>query len=146
MQDKVREAKELFPGAVSILSNSVGTDDDVNYEAAILTSTNMAIPVIRHKHKKPAMGLLDEIVHHYRASMNIEPSVPIRCHEICMVGDRLLTDIVFANQLGMVSVLVAPINSTRDHPVAVVLRYIIPPIVFGSIYVKTICIQLHYFL
>lgn len=37
-------------------------------------------------------------------------------------GDRLLTDVVFANRFGMVSVLVAPLNHYRDHPVAVVLR------------------------
>ena len=38
-------------------------------------------------------------------------------------GDRLLTDVVFANRYDMVSVLVAPIDHYRDHPVAVVLRY-----------------------
>jgi hypothetical protein len=31
--------------------------------------------------------------------------------------------VVFANRYGMVSVLVAPLSFTRDHPVAVVLRY-----------------------
>ena len=39
------------------------------------------------------------------------------------LGDRLLTDVVFANRYDMVSVLVAPIDHYRDHPVAVVLRY-----------------------
>jgi hypothetical protein len=38
------------------------------------------------------------------------------------VGDRLLTDVVFANHHGMVSVLVAPLSYTKDHPVAAVLR------------------------
>jgi predicted HAD superfamily phosphohydrolase YqeG len=40
------------------------------------------------------------------------------------IGDRLLTDVVFANRYGMQSVLVAPLSYTRDHPVAVVLRYV----------------------
>ena len=123
MKDKVREAKILFPNAVSILSNSVGTPDDVDYEGASLTTKNMDIPVIIHKHKKPATDLLNEIIHHYRTSMDIHPSVSIRSSEICMVGDRLLTDIVFANRLGMMSILVAPISSFRDHPIAIILRY-----------------------
>jgi len=118
----VREAKMLFPDAVSILSNSVGSPDDMNNEGAALTTKSMGIPVIIHRHKKPAMDLMDEIAHHYRTSMDIHPSVPIRSSEMCMVGDRLLTDIVFANRLGMVSILVAPINSFRDHPLALLLR------------------------
>lgn len=104
---------------MSILSNSVGTPDDVDYEGASLTTKNMDIPVIIHKHKKPAIDLMDEIIHHYRISMDIQS---IRSSEMCMVGDRLLTDIVFANRMGMLSILVAPINSFRDHPIAVILR------------------------
>ena len=34
-----------------------------------------------------------------------------------------MTDVVFANQNRMVSVLVNPISNIRDHPVAVILRY-----------------------
>lgn len=37
-------------------------------------------------------------------------------------GDRLMTDIVFANQYGMKSVLVEPLTYVRDHPAAVVIR------------------------
>ena len=33
----------------------------------------------------------------------------VRPHEICMIGDRALTDVMFANINGMRSVLVAPI-------------------------------------
>jgi predicted HAD superfamily phosphohydrolase YqeG len=38
------------------------------------------------------------------------------------VGDRVLTDVVFANQAGMLSVLVRPLSRLRDHPVAIVMR------------------------
>lgn len=37
-------------------------------------------------------------------------------------GDRVLTDVVFANQNRMLSVLVQPISFIRDHPIAVILR------------------------
>ena len=43
---------------------------------------------------------------------------------ILLVGDRLLTDVAFANKYGMLSVFVAPLSYTKDHPVAVVLRYV----------------------
>jgi predicted HAD superfamily phosphohydrolase YqeG len=33
-----------------------------------------------------------------------------------------MTDIVFANQYGMKSVLVEPLTYVRDHPAAVVIR------------------------
>lgn len=46
----------------------------------------------------------------------------VLCLYFVSAGDRLLTDVVFANRFGMVSVLVAPLNHYRDHPVAVVLR------------------------
>lgn len=77
-----------------------------------------------------------QVLNHFRTSIpDIEP------HEICMigmkrtllrivvflfsiVGDRLLTDVVFANQNKMHSVLVKPLSNTKDHPVAVVLRLV----------------------
>jgi predicted HAD superfamily phosphohydrolase YqeG len=39
------------------------------------------------------------------------------------IGDRLLTDVVFANVNGMKSVLVGPLSYVRDHPAAIFIRY-----------------------
>ena len=36
---------------------------------------------------------------------------------MCMIGDRVLTDIVFGTQHGILSVLVKPLNIYTDHPV-----------------------------
>lgn len=56
----VSEAQKLFSrSGVAILSNSVGTTDDVNYEGAKITESKLGIPVIRHLHKKP--GCIDEV-------------------------------------------------------------------------------------
>jgi hypothetical protein len=41
---------------------------------------------------------------------------------VYQVGDRVLTDVLFANSHGMVSILVDPLSVWHDHPVAVVLR------------------------
>lgn len=42
------------PAAIAILSNSVGTQDDINHTGAKLTEAGMQIPVILHAQKKPA--------------------------------------------------------------------------------------------
>lgn len=51
---KVAEAKTIFPLAIAILSNSVGTNDDIGMHGAKKTELNMKLPVILHKNKKPS--------------------------------------------------------------------------------------------
>jgi len=115
--DIVAQARAQFPSAVAILSNSVGTDDDDGYAGAKLTEAGVGLPVIRHRQKKPAC--LEEVLAHFRGVLgSVQPG------EICVVGDRLLTDVVFANRYGLVSVLVAPLNALKDHPIATLLRFL----------------------
>ena len=47
----------------------------------------------------------------------IEPAIPacITASQICIIGDRVLTDIVFANLYGMHSVLTAPLTDTLQY-------------------------------
>jgi phosphatidylglycerophosphatase GEP4 len=115
---KMAEIRAAFPRAVAILSNSVGTNNDVNFSGAIKTEQNMGIPVIRHANKKP--GCLDEVMQHFRTCA--DPT--IRPEQICVIGDRLLTDVVFANKFNMLSILVKPLSAIRDHPISTVLRFI----------------------
>ena len=76
----------------------------------------MNIPVIRHKLKKPAC--ISEVLQHFenKLSRKIHPS------EICMIGDRVLTDVMFDNLYGMLSILVKPLSLRHDHPIAVIIR------------------------
>lgn len=46
----------------------------------------------------------------------------INCFLSFFKGDRVLTDVMFANQYGMLSVLVAPLSIKTDHPIAVIIR------------------------
>jgi phosphatidylglycerophosphatase GEP4 len=85
---------------VAILSNSVGTPDDDNYQNAIATEQSLGIPVIRHTIKKP--GGMAEVQQHFPEG--IEPS------QMCMVGDRVLTDVVFGNLYQMFTVHTHPLN------------------------------------
>ena len=103
---------------VAIVSNSAGTKDDHNYEDAIEIETKLGINVIRHDEKKP--GGLKEVLQHFE-----DKGVKDPC-EICMVGDRLLTDIVFGNLYGMLTVHCLPLctgsENKSDNKVASILR------------------------
>jgi len=114
--DAVARVKDEFgPGCVAILSNSVGSCDDVGYLCAAETEKNMNLAVIRHVHKKPAC--LDEVLAHF--STHAPDLLP---EQICVVGDRVLTDVLFANLNGMHAILVAPISVRQDHPIAAIIR------------------------
>lgn len=101
-----------FRGKMAILSNSAGSCDDDNFRMAAATEKGLDMPVIKHVHKKPKC--LDEVLAHFGGS--ISPG------QICMVGDRLLTDVMFGNMHGMITVLVSPLSIKRDHFVAVLIR------------------------
>mmetsp|Transcript_5590 Transcript_5590/g.7954 ORF Transcript_5590/g.7954 Transcript_5590/m.7954 type:complete len:190 (+) Transcript_5590:202-771(+) len=100
---------------VAILSNSAGTKDDPDYEDAIKIEHDMGIPVIRHDEKKP--GGLEEVLKHFNLE---DPS------QLCMVGDRLLTDVVFGNLHGMLTVHTLPLckgeDNKKDNKIANAIR------------------------
>jgi len=116
VRETVEQSKIIFgERCVAILSNSVGSCDDLDYKGAAETEQNMQLPVIRHVEKKPAC--LREVLAHFE---HLTPE--LKASEICIVGDRVLTDVLFANLNGMLSVLVKPLSIRTDHPIAVVIR------------------------
>jgi phosphatidylglycerophosphatase GEP4 len=100
---------------VAIVSNSAGTKDDKDYKDAIEIEDALGINVIRHDEKKP--GGLEEVLKHFGID---DPA------KICMVGDRLLTDIVFGNLYGMLTVHTLPLchgeDNAKDNTVSAVIR------------------------
>jgi HAD superfamily phosphatase (TIGR01668 family) len=114
--DSIVKARELFPNGLAILSNSAGSCDDDDFVMAKKTEESIGIPVIRHEIKKP--GCLDEVIDHFAKKSNLI----VKPNEICVIGDRLMTDVIFANQNQMISILVDPLSNTRDHPVAMIFR------------------------
>jgi len=111
-------AKEVFGHEnVAIMSNSAGTKDDPNYEDATKIEKALGIAVIRHDEKKP--GGLNEVLSHF--SMD-DPAA------LCMVGDRLLTDVVFGNLNLMLTVHTLPLckgeENRGDNTVARIIRSI----------------------
>ena len=106
---------------LAILSNSVGSNNDENFEEAIQTELKMKISVIRHLKKKP--DCLQEVLTHFRdKSVNNNDDTNIHTRQICVIGDRVLTDVVFANLHGMYSVLVEPLDCKSDHPISIFFR------------------------
>ncbi|KAL3945106.1 MAG: hypothetical protein SGBAC_000835 [Bacillariaceae sp.] len=122
----LEDAKAVFGSSnVAIMSNSAGTLDDPEYEDAKLIEEALGIAVIRHDEKKP--GGLDEVLGHFQID---DPA------QLCMVGDRLLTDIVFGNLYGMLTVHTLPLCSgeenSQDNKIASVLRTVENKGLYGS--------------
>ena len=59
----------------------------------------MGVPVLRHSQKKPAGTAAD-----------LEAQLQVQAHEMIMVGDRYLTDVLYGNLNGMLTVRVAPLT------------------------------------
>lgn len=111
---------------VAIVSNSAGTDDDPGFVDGREIEEALGISVIRHSEKKP--GGLDETMAHFP---NVDdPS------QLCMVGDRLLTDVVFGNINGMLTVHVLPLctgeENKKDNKVANVVRKVENKIMYAD--------------
>jgi phosphatidylglycerophosphatase GEP4 len=112
----LQAAKDVFGSEnVAIMSNSAGTLDDPEYEDAQKIEEALGIAVIRHHEKKP--GGLREVLDHFHVD---DPAT------LCMVGDRLLTDVVFGNLYGMLTVHTLPLckgsENTQDNTIAKAIR------------------------
>ncbi|RLV96649.1 Phosphatidylglycerophosphatase GEP4 mitochondrial [Spathaspora sp. JA1] len=81
-----------------IVSNSAGTNDDINHVQAEKLERDTGVTVLRHSTKKP--GCFGEI-QTYFAALGVQP------HEIAVVGDRLFTDMLMANMMGSYGVWVS---------------------------------------
>ncbi|RLP65794.1 HAD phosphatase, family IIIA [Candida albicans Ca529L] len=87
-----KKLKEIYPkDHLLIVSNSAGTDDDINHTQAKTLESNTGINVLCHSIKKP--GCLNEITQYF-AKLNVKPN------EIIVIGDRLFTDMLMANMMG----------------------------------------------
>lgn len=85
--------KEYPDASLLIVSNSAGTNDDINHRQAEILENRTGVHVLRHTTKKP--GCHQEIMDYLKQQgVCNEPS------EVAVVGDRLFTDMVMANIMG----------------------------------------------
>lgn len=99
-----------FDGKLVLYSNSAGLKqyDPEGREAAALEAA-LGIPVLRHEDKKPSGG-----------SADLEKFFGCTSSELIMVGDRFLTDVVFGNRHGMLTIRPAPLTR-KGEPFGVVM-------------------------
>lgn len=103
IQNSFEEYQSVFGDNIIIMSNSAGTKDDKDYENAKLIGRNLGIKVLLHDQKKPS-GI--NAVPEY---FNCNPS------ELVMFGDRIITDVVFGNRYGMLTVYTDPLTGKGDN-------------------------------
>ena len=102
--------QSVFGDEIVIMSNSVGTKDDKNYEAAKEIEAALGVQVLRHERKKPE-GIV-AVKKRFRCP-------PTR---LAMIGDRPFTDNAFGNRHGMVTVQTDPLTKKGDNKVAAIVR------------------------
>ncbi|QLL33156.1 hypothetical protein HG536_0E00660 [Torulaspora globosa] len=99
-REKWEQLKRQYPGKrLLIVSNTAGSNDDKGYKEAEKLEAITGVPVLRHATKKP--GCRDEVIQYFTKN-----GVVSNPSEIAVVGDRLFTDIMMANQMGAYGVWV----------------------------------------
>lgn len=98
VQQSLDECNRVFDGKVCLFSNSAGLQQfDPEGTVAEKLEKELGIPVLRHTEKKPAGSAVD-----------LEKHFGCKAEELVMVGDRYMTDVVFGNRLGMMTIRPAP--------------------------------------
>ncbi|KAK9458764.1 mitochondrial PGP phosphatase [Lipomyces oligophaga] len=99
-----KELRKQFPGnKLLIVSNTAGTaalDPNDKLALAVEAATD-GVPVLRHVGRKPDQSCIADIMAFFRAHPETNVSRPA---QVVVVGDRLLTDIVMANNMGAWSI------------------------------------------
>uniref|UniRef100_A0A803QLN4 Uncharacterized protein n=1 Tax=Cannabis sativa TaxID=3483 RepID=A0A803QLN4_CANSA len=98
------ECKAVFGPNIAVFSNSAGLYEyDHDGSKAKALEKAIGIKVIRHRVKKPA-GTAEEVEKHFGCEAS----------QLIMVGDRPLTDIVYGNMNGFLTILTEPLSLTEE--------------------------------
>ncbi|KAI9831320.1 MAG: hypothetical protein M1819_005094 [Sarea resinae] len=148
--DKFRALLAAYPRQnLLIVSNSSGTSaQDPDGKDAALLEQNTGVKVLRHSSKKPSSSTQNAILQHFLTSSSpTSTSTPTPSSstqvthpsQIAIVGDRLLTDVMLANEMGAYSIWVrdgvvessSSFSRLEKSLAAFLLRrgYVAPPVV-----------------
>ena len=122
------------PSNILIVSNSSGTlSKDSLGTAADILERNTGVKVLRHSQMKPACG--EEIMAHFRRQSaesyrDADEKQGTRrngrnvtkASQICVVGDRLFTDVVMANMMGARAIWIKN-GVVQDHGLVTRVEY-----------------------
>ncbi|KAF9959240.1 hypothetical protein BGZ65_000694 [Modicella reniformis] len=111
-KDAWRRCRDVYKNQVVIVSNSAGTPDDKDGQQALAIEASLKVHVLRHQQKKPSGG--EELLKHFNG---------IDAERIAFIGDRALTDVVFGNNHGMLTILTRDVvTEDGDNPMAIRIR------------------------
>ncbi|KAJ3096226.1 hypothetical protein HK100_005613 [Physocladia obscura] len=110
-----KECIAVFGGEnIVLVSNSAGGPDDRDGIEAAAIETALGVRVLRHGEKKPRGA--ETLLAHF---VGLKPA------EIAVVGDRVLTDVVYGNSIGAFTILTRDIVTREgDNRVASAVRRI----------------------
>ena len=114
--DAITRAKDAF-GADNciVLSNSAGSGDDApEYNAAKACEAALGLRVARHPDAQKPQCLVDVVASLKSSDVN----------SVAVVGDRLATDVLAANEIGALSVHTRPLDTKGDNPAALLSRFL----------------------
>lgn len=94
------------------------TNKPTDFVAATRIEKGLGIPVLRHATKKP--GAIPEVLAYFQRENVAGPET--RERDLCIVGDRLLTDVMWGNGCGMLTVHTQILTAEGDNKVAGVVR------------------------
>lgn len=108
---------------ILIVSNSAGTKDDINETKAREIESSLSVPVLRHTQKKPWGAEIAFTFFRERIKQNATSSPSLHPRQVLVVGDRVLTDVVYGNLAGFTTVWVQDIVTEKgDNPAAAKIR------------------------
>ena len=100
------------PAFCACISNSAGSlKYDPDHEEATQCEKALLMPFIRHERKKP--NVMPDILRHFEIT---------DASQVCIVGDRLLTDVVMGNEAGCYTILVEPLDPSKDNKMVQIVR------------------------
>jgi phosphatidylglycerophosphatase GEP4 len=97
---------------LTVLSNHIGSSDDADdtlrrrWIDSLPSELAPTISVMVHGAKKPDIPM-HAVLEHFDG---------LEAHRIAVIGDRVLTDVVFANRNGMMSILCEPLHRSIADP------------------------------
>ncbi len=110
LETVMNEFRSVFGENIAILSNSAGTKDDIDYRDANEIEEKLELRVIRHEQKKPEGS--NDVGKWFNCDVN----------QIVMIGDRLLTDTLFGNKAGLLTIHTGVLTLKGDNIAAVIAR------------------------
>lgn len=88
----------------------------LEFVAATRIEKGLGIPALRHATKKP--GAIPEVLDYFKGVAGADTAL----RDLCIVGDRLLTDVMWGNGCGMLTVHTQILTDVGDNKVASVVR------------------------